>query len=64
MTSSNTPEDGGVRATLRRFLKHDLPEATELSWLCPVHKDSAAMRLVLRSRYVCDHCTRERNRLR
>ncbi|WFB09712.1 hypothetical protein LRS74_23660 [Streptomyces sp. LX-29] len=59
MTSSSTPEGGGVRATLRRFLKHDLSEESELSWLCQVHKDPAAMRLILRSRYVCDHCARE-----
>ncbi|MFI1797902.1 hypothetical protein ACH427_11160 [Streptomyces sp. NPDC020379] len=64
MTSSNTPDGYGVRATLRQFLKHDLPEDSELSWLCPEHRDPHAMRLVLRSRYVCDKCAREANRLR
>ncbi|GAA0355500.1 hypothetical protein [Streptomyces blastmyceticus] len=64
MTSSNTPDGEGTRATLRQFLKHDLPEDTELSWLCPIHRDPQAMRLVLRSRYVCDKCTHETARPR
>ncbi|GGZ65317.1 hypothetical protein GCM10010387_67820 [Streptomyces inusitatus] len=59
MTASQTPENpGGMRGTLRTFLKTDLPEDSELSWLCETHRDPEAMRLVLRSRYVCAHCTR------
>ncbi|MBD0746251.1 hypothetical protein [Streptomyces sp. CBMA152] len=58
--SSDPPESsGGARATLREFLKHDLPERSELSWVCRAHKDPAAMRLVLRKRYVCEHCRRD-----
>ncbi len=64
MTSSDIPEGHGVRATLRQFLKHDLPEDSELSWLCKIHKDPGAMRLVLRSRYVCSKCTSEAARPR
>ncbi|MFI2211971.1 hypothetical protein [Streptomyces sp. NPDC020141] len=63
MTTDRTPEgpEGcGVRDTLRAFLKTDLPEDSELSWLCPVHRDPDAMRLVLRTRYTCAHCTRAR----
>ncbi|MEU5400679.1 hypothetical protein ABZ348_15470 [Streptomyces sp. NPDC005963] len=47
-----------MRNTLRMFLKADLPEDSELSWVCPVHQDLDAMKLLLRSRYVCGHCTR------
>ncbi|MEV6553735.1 hypothetical protein AB0M57_34295 [Streptomyces sp. NPDC051597] len=41
------------------FIKRDLPERSELSWVCAVHKDPAAMRLVLRRTYVCTLCTRD-----
>lgn len=62
--ASSTPGsgDGSARATARRFLKRAFPEASELSWLCQIHKDPEAMRLVLRARYVCRHCQRERTR--
>ncbi|MCC3769633.1 hypothetical protein [Streptomyces sp. UNOC14_S4] len=64
MTSSAPGSgDGSARATARRFLKREFPEASELSWLCPAHKDPDAMKLVLRSRYVCLHCQRERTRV-
>ncbi|MFI1016368.1 hypothetical protein [Streptomyces sp. NPDC020965] len=62
MAASETPEGGGVRATLRTFLKHDLPELSELSWLCEVHQDPDAMTLILRARYVCWHCVGEESR--
>lgn len=59
MESNDSPERGGARATVQEFLKRDLPEASELSWLCQTHKDPKAMKLVLRSRYVCTLCSRE-----
>ncbi|GGP51582.1 hypothetical protein [Streptomyces melanogenes] len=63
MTSSTPGSgDGSARATARRFLKRDLPENSELSWLCQTHKDPGAMKLVLRTGYVCQHCQRERTR--
>ncbi|MBD0746244.1 hypothetical protein [Streptomyces sp. CBMA152] len=59
MTSSNPGSgDGSARATARRFLKRDLPENSELSWLCQIHKDPDAMKLIARTRYVCEHCQR------
>ncbi|GAA0387694.1 hypothetical protein GCM10010357_05530 [Streptomyces luteireticuli] len=57
MTSSSNP--GGVRATLREFLKRDLPDQPGLSWLCEVHKDPEAMQQHLRFQWVCTKCTRE-----
>ncbi|GGP95808.1 hypothetical protein [Streptomyces melanogenes] len=63
MTSSTPGSgDGSARATARRFLKRDLPENAELSWLCPIHQDPDAMKLVLRTGYLCAHCQRERSR--
>ncbi|OAR22799.1 hypothetical protein A8W25_24820 [Streptomyces sp. ERV7] len=63
MTSSTPGSgDGSARATARKFLKRDLPENSELSWLCPIHQDPDAMRLVLRTGYMCLHCQRERSR--
>ncbi|PKV76958.1 hypothetical protein [Streptomyces sp. TLI_146] len=62
--TSNTPRsgDGSARATARQFLKRDLPKNSELSWLCQIHKDPVAMKLVLRTGYMCLHCQRERFR--
>ncbi|MEU5434157.1 hypothetical protein AB0G73_12370 [Streptomyces sp. NPDC020719] len=63
MTTNNPGSgDGSARATARRFLKRDFPENSELSWLCQIHKDPDAMKLVLRTGYVCQHCQRERTR--
>ncbi|MEV6549952.1 hypothetical protein AB0M57_14780 [Streptomyces sp. NPDC051597] len=63
MTSSTPGSgDGSARATARKFLKRDLPENSELSWLCPIHGDRDAMRLVLRTGYTCLQCQRERSR--
>ena len=64
MTSSSSPGsgDGSARATARRFLKRDLPVNSELSWLCSIHQDSDAMKLVVRTGYICEHCQRERSR--
>ncbi|MFD9566060.1 hypothetical protein [Streptomyces sp. NPDC059994] len=39
-------------------MKRDLPEDSELSWLCQIHQDPDAMKLLLRTGYMCLLCQR------